>query len=163
MVLISINLKRTRISDFQFYSNEDQAILNLFSADWVSPKKLKVPGTHGQKLCFNFAICIYILTIHLAFQSCLQVLFSFQRKTHFFRLLLKVSSQGNCFHFWEHVLSKKDSHTLQTPQFLFISQKNCQLTKSVTSSGISAHGVYICSHKSYVLKTCCILRLWKLN
>lgn len=54
-------------------------------------------------------------------------------------------------------VKEKDSHKLQSSQSLFTSQKNCQLTKSVTSSGISAHGVYICSQKSYILKTCCIL------
>lgn len=28
---------------------QDQAILNLVSAEWASPKKLQVPGTQGQK------------------------------------------------------------------------------------------------------------------
>lgn len=59
-------------------------------------------------------------------------------------------------------VKEKDSHTLRTSWSLFTSQKNCQLTKSVTFSGISAHAVYICSHKSCFANVL-YLRLWHLN
>lgn len=136
-----------QISDFQFYSNARSSAIKLVKC-WPSK------STKTVRIVFQFCY------LYLHFNSNIFSFPELSASTNFFpkedmfpQIATESLEAGKLLQFLGIcTVKEKDWHTLQTSQSLFTSQKDCQRTKSVISSGISAHGVHVCSHKSYVWK-----------
>lgn len=121
MVLISINLQRTRISDFQFYNDAGSSNIKLGKC-WMS-ESLKAASTRhsGSKIMLWFCyLYLHLIKNTFGFTELLASIIFFPKEDWFLRISIEGLKSGRLLPFLgTHTVKGKDSHTIQLHRFMF--------------------------------------------